>query len=176
MERHTTSRFLSYVLRHAPEAIGLRLDPQGWVAVDELLAALAAHGRPTTRAELDEIVRTSDKQRFARRGDRIRANQGHSIAVDLALPPQVPPAVLYHGTVARALGSIRREGLLKGSRTHVHLSADRQTAVQVGTRRGAPVILTVAAAVMHADGHTFFRSDNGVWLVDAVPPRFLTFP
>ena len=176
MDRSGQSRFLSLVLRHRPEAIGLRLDAQGWVAVDELLAALAAHGRSMTRAELEALVRDSDKQRFALRGDRIRASQGHSIAVDLGLAPQAPPVVLYHGTIARALPSIRREGLIKGSRTHVHLSADRETALKVGARRGAPVLLRISAAAMHAAGHAFFLSDNGVWLVDAVPPRFLTFP
>ncbi|MFO0574829.1 MAG: RNA 2'-phosphotransferase [Polyangia bacterium] len=176
MDRSAQSRFLSLVLRHRPEAIGLRLDAQGWVAVDELLAALAALGRPMTRAALEALVRDSDKQRFALRGDRIRANQGHSIAVDLGLAPEVPPAVLYHGTIARVLPSIRREGLIKGSRTHVHLSADRETALKVGARRGAPVLLRVDAAALHAAGHAFFLSENGVWLVDAVPPRFLTFP
>lgn len=176
MDRSAQSRFLSLVLRHRPEAIGLRLDAQGWAAVDELLAALAAHGRSMTRAELEALVRDSDKQRFALRGDRIRASQGHSIAVDLGLVPREPPAVLYHGTIARVLPSIRREGLIKGSRTHVHLSADRETALRVGARRGEPVLLRISAAAMHAAGHAFFCSDNGVWLVDAVPPRFLTFP
>lgn len=176
MDRSAKSRFLSYVLRHRPDAIGLRLDAQGWVALDELLAALAAHGRPTRRDELVEIVRSSDKQRFALRDDRIRASQGHSVPVDLGLVPQEPPQVLYHGTVARALASIRREGLIKGSRTHVHLSADRETALKVGARRGQPVLLRVSAAAMHTAGHAFFCSDNGVWLVEAVPPRFLTFP
>lgn len=173
MDRITISRFLSYVLRHRPDEIGLVLDREGWVAIDELLAALAAHGRALDRADLEAIVRESDKQRFAIRGDRIRANQGHSVPIDLALPPSEPPAVLYHGTVRGVLEAIRREGLIKGRRTHVHLSADVATAAKVGARRGKPVILKVDAAAMHGEGHRFFRSDNGVWLVDAVPPRFI---
>lgn len=176
MDRIAISRFLSYVLRHHPDEIGLVLDREGWVAIDELLAALAAHGRALDRTSLETIVRESDKQRFAIRGDRIRANQGHSVQVDLALPPSEPPALLYHGTVRGVLEAIRREGLLKGSRTHVHLSADVETAAKVGARRGKPVILAIDAAAMHLLGHRFFRSDNGVWLVFAVPPRFIKFP
>ncbi len=176
MDRVAASKLLTYVLRHAPESIGVTLDAQGWVAIDVLLAALAAHGRPLDRDALLDVVRTSDKQRFAIEGDRIRANQGHSVAVDLALEPIEPPSVLFHGTVARFLEAIRREGLVRGARTHVHLSADVETARRVGARRGAPVILRVDAGVMHREGHAFFRSDNGVWLVEHVPPRFLTVP
>lgn len=176
MDRVAKSRFLSYVLRHRPDEIGLVLDREGWVAIDELLAALAAHGRALDRADLETIVRESDKQRFAIRGDRIRASQGHSVRVDLALPPSEPPAILYHGTVRGVLEAIRREGLIRGSRTHVHLSADVETAAKVGARRGKPVILKVDAAAMHREGHRFFRSDNGVWLIEAVPPRFIKFP
>jgi putative RNA 2'-phosphotransferase len=169
-----TSKFLSYVLRHHPESIDITLDPNGWVAIDVLLAALTAHGRPLARGELEEIVRTSDKQRFAIDGERIRANQGHSIDVDLALSPRDPPATLYHGTVDRFVEPIRREGLIKGARTHVHLSADVETARNVGGRRGKPVVLTVDARAMHAAGHLFFVSANGVWLVEHVPSRFIT--
>ncbi|MGZ3420227.1 MAG: RNA 2'-phosphotransferase [Polyangiales bacterium] len=173
MDRVATSKFLSYVLRHHPEAIGVELDENGWVPIETLLAKLAEHGRNVSRAELEEIVRTSDKQRFAIEGERIRANQGHSIAVDLALSPREPPAVLHHGTVERFLGAIRREGLIKGERTHVHLSAEIETARIVAARRGKPVILTIDARAMHAEGHTFFLSDNGVWLTEHVPPRFI---
>lgn len=171
MER--TSKFLSYVLRHHPEAIGLTLDARGWVEIEVLLAALATHDHPLTREGLDELVRTSDKQRFAVEGTRIRANQGHSVAIDLALAPREPPATLFHGTVDRFLEAIRREGLIKGSRSHVHLSADLDTAKSVGARRGKPVVLEVDAGTMHRAGHAFFLSENGVWLVDAVPAAFI---
>jgi putative RNA 2'-phosphotransferase len=173
VDRVATSKFLSYVLRHHPEAIEVELDEQGWVPVDTLLSKLAAHGRTVTRAELEEIVRTSDKQRFALDGERIRANQGHSVAVDLALTQREPPERLYHGTVDRFLESIRREGLVKGSRTHVHLSSERETARIVAARRGRPVILTIDARAMHAEGRVFFLSENGVWLTEHVPATFL---
>jgi putative RNA 2'-phosphotransferase len=176
MDRVAASKHLSYVLRHHPDAIGVKLDPNGWIDIGTLLRALTEHGRPLTREELEEIVRTSDKQRFAIDGDRIRANQGHSVDVDLALSPSIPPDVLYHGTVDRFLDAIRREGLIKGSRTHVHLSADRSTASIVGARRGKPVILTIDAAAMHREGFSFVVSDNAVWLVEHVPPRFLRWP
>ena len=144
-----------------------------------MLQKANAAGVPLTRERLREIVRTSDKQRFAfctddiHGGTRIRANQGHSIPVDLALAPVAPPDVLYHGTVARFLPSIRREGLRRGQRHHVHLSADRETASRVGSRRGEPVVLTVNAHQMHADGHPFYRSANGVWLTEQVPPKYI---
>ncbi|MEU6893228.1 RNA 2'-phosphotransferase [Streptomyces sp. NPDC046557] len=169
------SRYVSKHLRHQPERIGLVLDPQGWVAIDELLEAAAAHGFSVGRAELDHVVATNDKQRFAVEGTRIRANQGHTVAVDLDLPEAEPPAYLYHGTVAPALDAIRSEGLRPMARHHVHLSTDRETATRVGARRGRPVVLAVDAAAMHAAGHVFRVSANGVWLVDAVPPRFLRF-
>lgn len=169
-----TSKFLSLVLRHEPEKIGLALDPQGWVAIDELLAKAAGH-LPLTAELLHEVVRTSDKQRFTISGDgtRIRANQGHSVPVELGLAAQVPPEQLYHGTATRFLDSIRRQGLLRGERHHVHLSADTETAMKVGIRHGQPVVLVVQAGDMHRAGHAFFRSDNGVWLVEHVPPSFL---
>lgn len=170
------SKFLSLVLRHRPEAAGVQLDENGWVAIDVLLAGCAAHGVALTREELLELVRSSDKQRFAVVGDRIRASQGHSVPIDLALAAASPPATLFHGTVARFLDSIRRDGLRPRARTHVHLSLDRETARRVGARRGAPVILEVDAAGMDAEGFTFHRSENGVWLTEWVPPRFLTFP
>lgn len=170
-----TSKFLSLVLRHEPGKIGLILDGQGWANVDELLQKLAAHGHALDRGGLQHIVASCNKQRFALSddGQRIRANQGHSVAVDLGLVPVAPPQWLYHGTVSRFVGSIREQGLHAGERHHVHLSLDRETAHQVGARRGAPVILSVHAGRMHADGHVFHRSANGVWLTDHVPPQYI---
>jgi putative RNA 2'-phosphotransferase len=146
--------------------------------VDDLLAAMRDAGVEIDRAALERIVAESDKQRFAFSADgiRIRANQGHSVNVELGLEPRVPPDVLFHGTAARFVESIRREGLRPGARTHVHLSPDERTARKVGQRHGRPTILTVAARAMHKAGHVFVRSENGVWLVDAVPPEYLGFP
>ncbi|MFK0152244.1 RNA 2'-phosphotransferase [Streptomyces sp. NPDC090499] len=177
-ERRTVkvSKYLSKHLRHQPERIGLSLDEAGWVEIDTLLAAAAAHGFPVSRAELDHVVAANDKQRFAIEGTRIRASQGHSIDVDLGLPPATPPPYLYHGTVARNLDAIRSAGLKPMNRHDVHLSADRETATRVGARRGVPVVLSVDAAAMHRDGHVFHVSANGVWLTRAVPPRYLHFP
>lgn len=171
----TVSKYLSKHLRHAPEALGLTLDSGGWAPVDELLSAASRHGFPITYDELLECVETSDKQRFSfdETGDRIRANQGHSVAVDLQLEAREPPEILYHGTVAKFLEPIRNEGLKKGRRHHVHLSKDVETARKVGARRGAPIVLQIAAQRMFHDGHTFFLSTNGVWLVETVPPAFL---
>ncbi|MEU7302070.1 RNA 2'-phosphotransferase [Streptomyces sp. NPDC007189] len=170
------SKYLSKHLRHQPERIGLTLDPGGWVEIDTLIAAAAAHGFPFTREELDHVVAGNDKQRFAIEGSRIRASQGHSIEVDLGLPAAAPPPYLYHGTVARNLDAIRADGLRPMNRHDVHLSADRETATRVGARRGRPVVLTVDAGAMHRDGHVFHVSANGVWLTKSVPPRYLRFP
>lgn len=174
-ERRTVkvSTYLSKHLRHEPDRIGISLDQHGWVAVDKLLRACAGHGFTLTRDDLDHVLAVNDKQRFTLDGDRIRANQGHSVTVDLGLPPAEPPAYLYHGTVARVLDAIRAEGLRPMDRHHVHLSPDRETAVRVGARRGAPVVLAVDAGAMHQAGHLFHVSANGVWLTDAVPPAFL---
>ncbi len=173
-----TSRWMSKVLRHAPESAGLRLDEAGWVEVDALLAAAGRAGMALDRATLDRVVGENDKQRFALSPDgaRIRASQGHSVPVQLGLEPQTPPEVLYHGTADANVESIRRDGLRPGRRTHVHLSADEATAVAVGRRHGRPVVLRVLAGRMHAAGHAFYRSDNGVWLADAVPPGHIEFP
>ncbi|MCX5387621.1 RNA 2'-phosphotransferase [Streptomyces sp. NBC_00083] len=170
------SKYLSKHLRHQPERIGLALDPNGWVEIDVLLRAAAAHRFPITRAELDHVVATNDKRRFAVEGGRIRASQGHTVAVDLDLPPAEPPAYLYHGTVARSLDAIRAEGLRPMDRHHVHLSPDRETAGRVGARRGRPVVLSVDAGAMHRAGHVFHVSANGVWLTGAVPPRYIRLP
>jgi putative RNA 2'-phosphotransferase len=173
------SKLLSFGLRHRPDELGLHLDAAGWVSVDHVLESLEARGESLSVEELEQLVATSDKQRFAlsEDGRRIRANQGHSIAVDLGLVPREPPPRLYHGTVDHFLDRIRAEGLLRGSRTHVHLSIDESTARVVARRRkGVPVILTVRAGEMHADGFPFFVSDNGVWLTVHVPARYLDEP
>ncbi|MFJ9846210.1 RNA 2'-phosphotransferase [Kitasatospora sp. NPDC101155] len=171
-----TSKVLSRILRHEPELVGITLDGSGWVGIDVLLAALAAKGRPVTRAELDHVVATNNKRRFGYSPDglSIRANQGHTVAVDLGLTATVPPNVLYHGTADRHLASIFREGLRPMARQDVHLSADTETATRVGARHGRPVVLTVNAAAMAAAGHEFRLSENGVWLTDAVPPQYLS--
>ena len=172
------SKYLSKYLRHAPDELGLTLQPGGWVPVDDLLSAAGRHGFPISYDELVECVETNDKQRYSfdGTGDLIRANQGHSVEVDLQLERREPPEVLYHGTVERFLPSILAEGLDKGRRHHVHLSKDLETARKVGARRGQPVILEVESGRMHRDGHKFFVSANGVWLTDAVPPGYLSRP
>lgn len=169
------SEFLSLVLRHKPEAVGIKLDEAGWADVRTPLDSMTAHGRALSQHELERIVEHNDKRRFQLSEDkqRIRANQGHSVDVDLGYLAQAPPALLYHGTVARFLGSIREAGLSRGSRHHVHLSRDRSTARNVGARRGNPIILKIDAARMHADGREFFVSDNGVWLTDHVPFKYV---
>jgi putative RNA 2'-phosphotransferase len=172
------SKLLSLVLRHEPDRMGLRLDEPAWVLVDEVLRGFAEVGMPVTRDELETVVRESDKQRFALSSDgtRIRANQGHSVEVDLGYEPAPPPPILFHGTARRFLESIRAQGLVRGARHHVHLSALRDTAHRVGGRHGSPVVLEVRAAVMAADGHAFFLSANGVWLTEHVPVGYLVFP
>lgn len=172
------SKFLSLVLRHRPQKIGLTLDKNGWTPVDHLITQANRHGVPLTPAVLAQVVQQNDKQRFAFSEDglRIRASQGHSINVDLGLAPVEPPAVLYHGTADRFLPSIREKGLIAGRRDHVHLSAGEATAVKVGQRHGRPVVLQVRAAEMHAAGHSFYLSANGVWLTNHVPAEFLHIP
>jgi putative RNA 2'-phosphotransferase len=169
------SKRLSFVLRHRPDSVGLALDDAGWVGVDELLAALGRSGLRLSRAELDAVVAGNDKQRFAfdESGTRIRASQGHSVPVALGYRTTIPPDVLFHGTVQRFLPAILAEGLRPGRRHAVHLSPDLETALAVGGRRGRPVVLRVDAAAMVADGLSLTRSANGVWLTDAVPPRYL---
>lgn len=162
------SRRLSYLLRHAPHEAGLTLAPGGWVPLAPLLRHLNA-----TRAQVEAVVTHCDKGRFSLRGDHIRANQGHSVPVDLQLEPASPPARLYHGTHAGALSAIREGGLRPMNRHHVHLSPDPDTARRVGARRGSPVVLTIRAGEMRTAGHLFFVSENGVWLVDTVPPAFI---
>jgi len=170
------SKFLSLVLRHQPQQIGLALDEAGWVAVDDLLHRAQVAGRPISRTQLQQVVAESDKQRFALSSDgqRIRANQGHSVDVELGLAPEVPPERLYHGTATRFLASILADGLRKGQRHHVHLTEDLATAGAVGRRYGALALLEVDAARMHREGGVFMRTANGVWLTEAVPPAYLT--
>lgn len=163
------SKRLSYVLRHRPDSAGLILDEGGWVPVEDVLAALEV-----TRQELDDVVRESGKQRFAVVEERIRAQQGHSIRIDLGYGPSTPPDVLWHGTPRRFLESILRTGLRKQQRHAVHLSSSRGTAMAVGRRRGDAVALLVDAAAMSRAGHLFSVSGNGVWLVDEVPPEHLS--
>jgi putative RNA 2'-phosphotransferase len=171
------SKLLALVLRHDPSAVGLRLDSGGWVDLDELVAGIRERRPGVTRADVERVVATNDKQRFALDAtqNRIRANQGHSVAVDLGLPRRRPPAVLFHGTVAASVAGILREGLHRGTRHAVHLSPDRATAARVGARRGRPAVLRVDAARTHSDGYEFSVSDNGVWLVEAVPSEYLCF-
>lgn len=173
-----TSKFLSYVLRHKPEAIDLQMDAQGWVSVAELLEKAGGDGQDLTKEMLFEIVVNDDKQRYCFNSDksRIRASQGHSTKVDLNLQPVNPPEYLYHGTASRNLDSIRERGLLKGQRHHVHLSLDETTARNVGSRYGKPVILLVESKRMVRDGFEFYQSENKVWLTDGVPPDYIQFP
>jgi putative RNA 2'-phosphotransferase len=172
------SKFLSLILRHEPERVGIKLDCAGWVNVDELLVAVNQHGLPLTLEELKHVVATNDKKRlaFSEDGSKIRANQGHSIEVDLQYQPEAPPEFLYHGTPEKFVESIRATGLNKGERHDVHLSPDVVTAAKVGQRRGKPVILKLRAGEMHRAGHVFRRSANNVWLVNFVPVEFIEFP
>ena len=171
-----TSKFLSYVLRHAPESIGVAMDGEGWVSVDELIEKARAAGKPIDLPTLREIVETSDKKRFtlSEDGAHIRAAQGHSVEVDTVGEPVAPPAALFHGTATRFLQSILEQGLKPMNRRHVHLSADTETAKRVGMRYGVPVVLQVDAAAMQAAGQPFFRADNGVWLTGPVAPAYLS--
>lgn len=173
-----TSRFLSLLLRHKPETIGLELSDEGWAKVDELVALARAAGHDISESLLHEVVETNDKRRFAfsADGSRIRASQGHSFAVDLQFVPMEPPDMLFHGTVQRFLNSIRASGLEPRERQHVHLSHTMETAMSVGARRGTPVLLEVRAREMRVAGHEFFQSENGVWLTTYVPCGFIRFP
>ena len=170
-------RFLSLVLRHEPSAAGVTLDANGWADVRQLLDGMNRTGRKIDMETLERVVRENNKTRYSFNAEhtRIRANQGHSVAVDVQLRAQTPPDILYHGTASRFLDLIMREGLLPGSRQHVHLSADIETATSVGGRHGKPVVLSVNAAAMTADGHTFWLSENQVWLCEAVPRQYLQF-
>lgn len=172
------SKFLSLVLRHQPQQYGLTLDDHGWAHIDDLITVANRVGVPLTHEALQQVVAQNDKQRFAISADgrAIRARQGHSITVDLELRALEPPAHLYHGTAERFVPSIHAQGLLRRSRQHVHLSPDVPTAIKVGQRHGKPVVLMVQSGVMYRDGYHFYQAENGVWLVDAVPTVYLSFP
>lgn len=176
MDRNTAkiSKCLSYWLRHKPDAIGLSLDPGGWADIEDLIAKADI---PITHKLLNEVVAINDKKRFAISEDglSIRANQGHSFAVDLGLEPVTPPELLYHGTAARFLDSIREQGLKPQSRQYVHLSEDHDTAINVGKRHGKPIVLVIPAGQMHKHGHRFFRAENGVWLIKMVPAESIEY-
>ncbi|WP_377476653.1 MAG: RNA 2'-phosphotransferase [Microcoleus anatoxicus] len=169
------SKYLSRHLRHTPERIGIQLDSGGWVPVSELLDACQKHNFPIQLNQLQQVVEQNDKQRFSfdHTGAMIRANQGYSIEIDLELAPAIPPDTLYHGTTTSAVESILKEGIRKMSRHHVHLSTAIETARRVGSRHGIPAVFIVDTAAMHRDSYTFYCSNNGVWLVDFVPPKYL---
>lgn len=177
-DKNRISRFLSYVLRHRPDEIGLTLDSNGWAVVSELIERSKTASIVLTEESIGEIVHSDDKKRFAFSDDglKIRANQGHSIAIDLALEPRQPPEILYHGTATRFLGAIRVEGLKPMNRQHVHLSPDEATAMKVGQRHGKPVILKVSSGEMWRAGRVFLLSDNGVWLTERVEASFIQLP
>ena len=168
-----TSRFIALILRHKPEVIGIALDEHGWANVEELIAGVG-QSRQFSMADLEEIVRTDEKQRFSFNGDKtlIRANQGHSIPVDVELEEAVPPEVLYHGTGEKYVDSIEKQGILSKTRLYVHLSADYDTAVKVGSRHGKPVVYRIMAGKMASDDFRFYRSVNGVWLTKEVPTGY----
>jgi putative RNA 2'-phosphotransferase len=170
------SKFLSYVLRHRPDAIGITLDAEGWADIAALISAAVKAGKQINREQIETVVATNDKKRFAISEDglRIRAVQGHSAdSVDISYAQKVPPEHLYHGTATRFMESIRKEGLRPGSRQYVHLSQDTQTAVAVGQRYGKPVVLKVEALLMHGQSFKFFQAENGVWLTSSVPSSFI---
>ncbi len=169
------SKYMSYLLRHSPAAAGLTMDDRGWVVLDSLTKACIAAGRARRPQDVLDAVSENNKQRFeiSADGSAIRAAQGHSVDVDLGLAPAIPPPILFHGTVARLVGTILTEGLRPMGRAHVHLSPDIESAQRVGQRRGKPVVLSVDATAMHEAGCGFFESSNGVWLVAHVPPQYL---
>lgn len=169
------SKLISLVLRHKPDELGLTMDKHGWVSTEALIEKLNAI-QPFDMGMLQEIVRTDNKQRYAFNADKscIRANQGHSLPVDLELLPRTPPEKLWHGTATRFAQSIEQQGLRPMNRQYVHLSDNLQTAVAVGKRHGSPMVYEIDAAAMHQAGHTFYCSENGVWLTASVPPEYLS--
>lgn len=174
MHEINTGKFIALILRHKPEVIGIHLDEHGWANVDELIAGIAKT-QEFNLEMLEEIVRTDNKQRYSFNDDKtkIRANQGHSIPVDVELEQKTPPDVLWHGTGEKYVSSIEAEGLIPKTRLYVHLSSDLDTAIKVGSRHGKPVVYEVAAKKMQTDGYTFFQSVNGVWLTKQVPMKYL---
>jgi len=174
MNSKKVSKFISLVLRHKPEVAGLKLDKNGWVSIDSLIAGAEKAGQYFDRDQLQRVVQESDKQRFIIDGDNIRANQGHSVKIDLQLVAVEPPNELFHGTVDRFMAQIMAEGLKKMKRHHVHMSPDIETAEKVGGRRGVPVILRIDSLAMHENGHQFMCSENGVWLTENVPGTYIS--
>lgn len=176
-QKQKISKFMSLVLRHKPQEIGLQLDENGWTSVSDFLEKMNTKENNLDFESLEEIVATNDKKRFAFNDDKtkIRASQGHSVTIDLALQEIVPPEILFHGTVEKFISEIKSKGLLKMSRQHVHLSKDEETAIKVGSRRGNPIILIVDCVKMHQDGFKFYQSENGVWLTDEVPANYIKF-
>ena len=172
------SKRMSYVLRHQPSSIGIKLDEQGWIDVEELLEAFAKNGVSISRSLLETVVENNDKKRFSFSddGSKIRANQGHSVNFDLGLASKEPLEFLYHGTAVHNTDSIKETGIQKRNRHHVHLSPDEKTAHQVGSRHGKPIILVIHAKAMFDAGFEFFESENGVWLTDEVPLKYIEFP
>ena len=175
-DKKRIGKFLSLVLRHSPQTIGIELDEQGWANVKELIEKCKKHRYHFSMEDLIEIVETNDKKRYSfnEKRNRIRANQGHSIDINLALQPVEPPEFLYHGTASRFVPSIMEDGIVKQSRQHVHLSKDRDTALNVGSRHGKPVVLTIMSGKMHEAGIEFYCSDNGVWLTDYVDVQYIS--
>lgn len=173
--KDSRSKFLSLILRHKPETIGITLDSNGWANVNELLRRIALGDPDFNMSVLIDIVKTDSKGRYSFNEDMtmIRANQGHSINVDVQLKVETPPDILYHGTSVNSVSSIIKHGLMKMGRLHVHLSDNYDTAIKVGSRHGSPVVLTIHASRMVEDGYKFYISENGVWLTDSVPPQYL---
>ncbi|MCK5903063.1 MAG: RNA 2'-phosphotransferase [Cocleimonas sp.] len=171
-----TGKFISLILRHHPENINLSLDPSGWVSVDQLLRGMQQQGHAITQEQLEELVAGNDKQRYGFNADktRIRANQGHSVKIDLQLESIKPPDLLYHGTASRFMKAIQQQGLQKLRREHVHLSTDKNTAWNIGSRHGLPIILKIYADVMYQAGFEFYCSDNGVWLTEHIPTSYFS--
>ncbi|WP_298417561.1 RNA 2'-phosphotransferase [uncultured Kordia sp.] len=171
------SKFLSYILRHNPDKLGITLDENGWTSVVVLLKKINVAPYSLSMEELEYVVATNNKKRFTFNEDKtmIRASQGHSVNIDLGIQPKKPPSYLYHGTVEKFITSIQDKGLIKGTRQHVHLSEDKETATNVGSRRGKPIILTIKSGEMYAQNYTFYQSENGVWLTDKVPTKFIEF-
>lgn len=175
-EKKRIGKFLSLVLRHEPQKIGIELDEQGWANTKELIEKCKKKRYHFSMDDLIEIVETNDKQRYSfnEKRNKIRANQGHSINIDLALQPISPPDFLYHGTATRSLDSIMELGIIKGSRQYVHLSKDKETATKVGSRHGKPIVLTIMAGQMAKDGILFYQAENGVWLTDYVYVKYIS--
>ncbi|ODQ04619.1 RNA 2'-phosphotransferase [Shigella sp. FC1655] len=169
------SRFLSYILRHAPESIGLTLDEQGWGEISKLILLAQKNGTPLTLKLIKDVVKTNDKKRFAISEDGlfIRAVQGHSLKTTIDYPAITPPKILFHGTATRFIDSIFKQGLIPNSRQYVHLSQDYKTAVNVGNRHGKSIVLSVDSGKMFSEGFEFYQADNGVWLTRSVPVKYL---